>query len=452
MSDHLNFNNEAEQGLIGELLVAPQLVIEIKSAYPNIEDFFFDLRHRAVFEAMLETGSSNLAVLIPHLRGVKQLEAVGGASYLVAISNKAAGIGIAALQYAELLKSDFVKRRLRQVSIEISDLASSEPDAATALEQAEKRIMAIGSEIQSDSDLDATALMQLVMDEMDQAVNNKGSIQGLETGYRDFDRMTNGMRAGQVIVIAARPGAGKTSLAMNIAERVAVDKKQPVGVFSLEMTAVELMHRMVCSRARVDSQRARDGNLDDRDKPKLFTAINQIAKAPIHICEKSGLTISQLAARARRMVSRQKIKLLIIDYLQLMTSRLKENGNARITEISNGVKVMAKDLKLPVIILSQLNRDCEKENRKPRLSDLRESGSIEQDADIVMLLHPQEKKKDEDFQRVEALIPKHRGGPVGKIDLLFCRELTRFESASPVSDVPTEPEPETQYGRPYNDA
>lgn len=439
MSDHLNFNNEAEQGLIGEMLAAPQLIIEIKSEYPNIEEFFFDLRHRAIFEAMLQTNSGDLAVLLPHFRGNKQLESVGGAPYLVGLANKAAGIGIAAQQYAELLRDDFVKRRIRQVSVEINDLASSEPDASGALEEAEKRIMRIGSEIQSDSDLDTVALMDLVMEEMDQAMINKGSIQGLKTGFRDFDRMTNGVRGGQVIVIAARPGAGKTSLAMNIAEQVAVENKEAVGVFSLEMTATELMHRMVCSRARIDSQRARDGNLAERDKPRLLTAINQIRKAPIHICEKSGLTIAQLGARARRMVSRHKIKLLIIDYLQLMTSRLKENGNARITEISNGVKILAKDLKIPVILLSQLNRDCEKENRKPRLSDLRESGSIEQDADLVMLLAPQELKKGDTYQKVEALIPKHRGGPVGKIDLLFHRELTRFESASPVGDVPTEP-------------
>ncbi len=434
MNETIQFNNEAEQGLIGELLAAPQLVIEIKSEYPNVEEFFFDFRHRAIFEAMIETGSSDLALLYPHLKGAK-LEAVGGISYLAGMLNKAAGIGPQAQQYAEVLKNDFVKRRLHRVSVEISNLADNELDAAAALEQAEKRIMDIGADVQSDSDLDTKALMGLVMDEIDRAVASKGSVNGLATGFPDFDRMTNGLRGGQMFVLAARPGAGKTSLAMNIAEYVAIEKKEPVGVFSLEMPAVELMHRMVCSKARVDSQRARDGMLGDRDQPKLFNAINAIGKAPIHICEKSGLTIGQLSARARRMKSRFKIKLLVIDYLQLMTSRLKENGNARITEISNGVKVLAKDLNIPVILLSQLNRDCEKENRKPRLSDLRESGSIEQDADIVMLLAPGEIKPGEVYQTVEALIPKHRGGPVGKIDLLFQRELTRFESAARKMDA-----------------
>lgn len=438
MSDILHFNKEAEEGLIGELLAAPQLVIEIKSEFPNVEDFFFDGRHRMVFTAMLETGSSDLAVILPHLRGAQQLDSVGGASFLVGLSNKAAGLGIQAQRYAELLKSDFVKRKIREVSVEINDLAGSEPDAATALAECEKRIMSIGAHIQSDSDLDTKALMNLVMDEMDRAVANKGVINGLETGFHDLDRMTNGFRGGQVIVIAARPSAGKTSLAMNIVENVALEKKEPVGVFSLEMTAVELMHRMVCSKARVDSQRARDGNLNDRDQPRLLSAIKSIRTSPIHICEKSGLTIGQLSARARRMKSRYGIKLLVIDYMQLMTSRLKENGNARITEISNGIKVLAKDLNVPVIVLSQLNRDCEKENRKPRLSDLRESGSIEQDADIVMLLAPGEIKPSETYQKVDVLIPKHRGGPVGKIELLFQRELTRFESASRVAEVPYE--------------
>lgn len=429
MSDVLNFNNEAEMGLLGEMLAAPNLVVEIKSEYPNVEEFFFDMRHRAIFDAMLETGSCDLAVLQPHLRGINQLEAVGGIGYLLSLSNKAVGIMPAAQQYAELLKNDFVRRRLRQVSVEINDIAGSESVAMDALEACEKRIMAIGSEVQSDSDLDTRALMDLVMDEMDEAMKNKGSIVGLQTGFHDFDRMSNGLRGGQMFVIAARPAAGKTSLAMNIVEYVAIDKKEPVGVFSLEMPAVELMHRMVCSKARVDSQRARDGNLSAFDQPRLLSAIKAIRSAPIYICEKSGLTISQLSARARRMKSRYKIKLLVIDYLQLMSSRSKENGNARITEISNGVKTLAKDLNIPIIILSQLNRDCEKENRKPRLSDLRESGSIEQDADIVMLLAPGEIKPGE-MQKVDALIPKHRGGPVGKIELLFQRELTRYESSA----------------------
>lgn len=438
IQEKIQFNNEAEQGLLGAMLVNPQLIVEVKSEFPSVDEYFFDYRHRAIFSAMLETQTGDLAILQPYLRDINQLESVGGISYLAALSNRATGIHLEAQRYAELLKNDYVKRRLQQVSIEITHLAENERESGSALEQSEKLIMAIGMSSQSDSDLDTPALMQGVMTEMEAAINNQGKIRGIETGFHDLDRMTNGLKGGQMIVIAARPGVGKTSLAMNIAEHVAVDGRSPTGVFTLEMTAAELMHRMVCARAKVDSQRAQDGMLSNDDQPRLFSAINQIGKAPLHICEKSGLTIGQLGARARRMSQRYRIKLLVIDYLQLMTSRLKENGNARITEISNGIKTLAKDLNIPVIVLSQLNRDSEKDGRKPRLSDLRESGSIEQDADIVILLAPDEIKPQEAYQKVQALIPKHRGGPVGKLDLLFNRSLTRFESASKVHDVPTE--------------
>jgi replicative DNA helicase len=278
-----------------------------------------------------------------------------------------------------------------------------------------------------------------------------GALTGLGTGFPDLDKMTSGMHGGEMIVIAARPSMGKTSLAMNIAEAVAIDQKQPVGVFSLEMTAESLVLRMLCSRSRVNLRNIRDGFLAERDFPKLTGAAGKLANAPLFIDDSAGLSILQLRAKARRMYQQHGIKLFVIDYLQLLnaSSQKIENRQQEIAQISNGIKALAKELDVPVIVLAQLNRELEKDkNRKPRLSDLRESGAIEQDADLVGLLYKPdaEKAEDEDGggqQDVEAvpvnlLIAKQRNGPTGDVCMTFLKSYTRYESASKVADVPAE--------------
>jgi len=256
--------------------------------------------------------------------------------------------------------------------------------------------------------------------------------------------MTSGLHGGEMIVIAARPSMGKTSLAMNIAEAVAVDQKLPVGVFSLEMTAESLVLRMLCSRARVNLRDIRDGFLADRDFPKLTLAAGKLAGAPLIIDDTPGLSILQMRARARRMAQQHGIKLLVVDYLQLLhsTARRAENRQQEIADISNGVKALAKELNVPVVVLSQLNRELEKDkDRKPRLSDLRESGAIEQDADLVALLYkPSRGEEDEPATQAESdavpvnlLIAKQRNGPTGDVHLTFLKGYTRFESAAKVS-------------------
>jgi replicative DNA helicase len=244
---------------------------------------------------------------------------------------------------------------------------------------------------------------------------------------------------------------GKTSLAMNIAEHVSIDEKQPVGVFSLEMTAESLVLRMLCSRSRVNLRNIRDGFLAERDFPKLTGAAGKLANAPLFIDDSAGLSIFQLRAKARRMYQQHGIKLFVIDYLQLLnaSSQKIENRQQEIAQISNGIKALAKELNVPVIVLAQLNRELEKDkNRKPRLSDLRESGAIEQDADLVGLLYKVESEKADDddgggAQDIEAvpinlLIAKQRNGPTGDVNLTFLKSYTRYESASKVSDVPAE--------------
>jgi replicative DNA helicase len=257
------------------------------------------------------------------------------------------------------------------------------------------------------------------------------------------------LHGGEMVVVAARPSMGKTSLAMNMAEHVAIEEKLPVGVFSLEMTSESLVLRMLCSRSRVNLRNVREGFLAERDFPKLTGAAGKLANAPLFIDDSSGLSILQLRAKARRMFQQFGIKLFIVDYLQLLhsTARRAENRQQEIADISSGIKSLAKELNVPVIVLSQLNRELEKDkDRKPRLSDLRESGAIEQDADVVCLLYKPSREEDEtageeaEATPVNLLIAKQRNGPTGDVHLTFLKQYTRFESAAKVTDddVPVE--------------
>src|SRR5439155_6076265 len=279
----------------------------------------------------------------------------------------------------------------------------------------------------------------------------QGMLTGLGTGLVDLDKMTSGLHEGEMIVIAARPSMGKTSLAMNLAEHAAVELRLPVGVFSLEMTADSLVLRMLCSRARVNLRNIRHGFFETQDFPKLTSAAGKLANAPLFIDDSSSLSILQLRAKARRMAQQYGIKLFVIDYLQLLhsTARRAENRQQEIADISNGIKALAKELKVPVIVLSQLNREMEKDkNRRPRMSDLRESGAIEQDADLVgLLFKPNANDDDENNANADAdatpvtlFIAKQRNGPTGDVHLTFLKPYTRFESAAKISgdDVPAE--------------
>jgi replicative DNA helicase len=283
--------------------------------------------------------------------------------------------------------------------------------------------------------------------------NRQGELGGIATGFTDLDKMTDGLHAGEMIVIAARPSMGKTSLAMNIAENVVLNQKLPVGVFSLEMTADSLVLRVLCSQARVNLRSIREGFMSEGDFAKLRYGVDKLSSAPLFIDDTPGLSILQMRARARRLWQQYGIKLFVIDYLQLLRStakRAQENRQQEIADISNGIKALAKELKVPIIVLSQLNREFEKEKgRKPRMSDLRESGSIEQDADVVGLLYKPSASDEEeagavveepDGVPVNLLIAKQRNGPTGDVNLTFLKTYTRFESAAKVSDedVPRE--------------
>ncbi len=326
-----------------------------------------------------------------------------------------------------------------------------EGEVDALLDEVERDILRISESRAQTGAMTTKDLVNKAIGTIENFFSRKGTLTGLATGFADLDRMTDGLHGSEMIVIAARPSMGKTSLAMNIAEHVVLEQKLPVAVFSLEMSAESLVLRMMCSIARVNLRSIREGFMSESDFPKLTSAAGRLANAPLFIDDSAGLSILQLRARARRLQQMHGVKLFVVDYLQLLHStarRSQENRQQEIADISSGIKALAKELKVPVMVLSQLNRELEKDkSRKPRLVDLRESGSIEQDADLVGLLYKAERGRRRRRSRIEEadglpvilLIAKQRNGPTGDVNLTFLKSYTRFESAAKVSDedVPT---------------
>jgi replicative DNA helicase len=445
---------EAEQGVLGCVLLSPNECLgECIEKFKGGSEVFYDWRHRTIYEALVEMFDAKQAIdlitLQQRLKDRQQLDAVGGLAYLSSLPD--AVPSAANLEYyREIVREKFILRKMIQTCTEVvGRVYEHEGEVDALLDEVERDILHI-----SEARVEATTntIKQLVHQAITTIENfhqRQGMLTGIGTGFLDLDKMTSGLHNGEMVVIAARPSMGKTSLAMNIAEHVAIDLRLPVGVFSLEMTAESLVLRMLCSRSRVNLRNIRDGFLAERDFPKLTGAAGKLANAPLFIDDTSGLSILQLRAKARRMAQQYGVKLFVVDYLQLLhsTARRAENRQQEIADISNGIKALAKELKVPVIVLSQLNRELEREkNRKPRLSDLRESGAIEQDADLVALLYKPSSGDDEDGGQeqdavpVNLLIAKQRNGPTGDINLTFLKSYTRFESAAKISgdDIPAD--------------
>lgn len=444
---------EAERGVLGGILQQPESCLP--EAIEKIKvgnEIFYDLRHQTLYQAMVDMWAAKIPIdlitLQANLKNSRQLENVGGFSYLVGLPDYSSCP--ANLEYyIEIVMEKYLLRKVIQTCAGIvGRVFDYEGRVDALLDEVERDILHISQNRAAQEMPDARALVQNAIAKIEQYHQNKGALNGIATGYHDFDRMTTGLHEGEMIVIAARPSVGKTSLAMNIAEHVAVDKNIPVGVFSLEMSADQLMLRMLCSRAKVDIRKIREGFFAQQDFPKLTGAAAKIAAAPLFIDDSSALPILHLRAKARRMWQQHGIKLFVVDYMQLLNSptRKNENRQQEVAEISGGLKALAKELKVPIIVLSQLNRELEKRQAgsSPRLSDLRESGAIEQDADLVGLLYRDDKsegeKTDETSANVEQIklyIAKQRNGPTGDIDLTFIRNMTRFESTSKIK--PDEP-------------
>ncbi len=446
---------EAEQGVLGCVLLEPQecLPLCIQRLKLN-EEIFYDVRHQVIYKTLIEMYDKKNVIdpvtVLQRLKDNKLLETAGGVVYVTSLPDatpSAANLDY----YLTIVRKKYLLRKMIHTCTEaISNIYNFSGDVEELLDDVETKVLRVSEERVEESVDSVKDLVKKAIEQIEHYHQNKGMFSGITTGFSEFDKLTLGLQPGEMIVIAARPSVGKTSLAMNIAEHVAVDLKMPVGVFSLEMTSESLILRTICSRARVNLKNIREGFLSDRDFPKIVNAASKLSSSPLFIDDTSNMSILELRAKARRMAQRHGIKLFVIDYLQLLYSssfRAKESRQQEIAEISRGIKSLAKELNVPIIVLSQLNREIEKEkNRKPRLSDLRESGAIEQDADLVGLLYQPNKKEEEDEEesggneaiQINLFIAKQRNGPTGEVNLIFLKQFTRFENLLKIAseDVP----------------
>ena len=441
---------EAEQGVLGCVMLSPndcmgQCIEKFKSEV----EVFYDLRHQTIFSALVEMYDSREAIdvitLQQRLKNKQLLEEVGGITYLAALPDTVPSSANLSFYLDIVLEKSLLRKMIHTCTDVVGRVYDYEGEVDALLDEVERDILRISeSRVQSQT-ITIKELVKKAITTIEDFHQRQGVLTGVGTGFADFDKMTSGLHGGEMVVIAARPSMGKTSLAMNIAEYVAIEQRLPVGVFSLEMTSESLVLRMLCSRSRVNLRNVREGFLAERDFPKLTGSAGKLANSPLFIDDSSALSILQLRAKARRMSQQYGIKLFVIDYLQLLhsTARRAENRQQEIADISSGVKSLAKELNVPIIVLSQLNRELEREkNRKPRLSDLRESGAIEQDADVVGLLYKPSSgdeeesatAAEEDAVPVNLLIAKQRNGPTGDVNLTFLKSYTRFESAAKMSD------------------
>src|SRR5437870_6844043 len=432
---------EAEQGVLGSMLISPRETISECVEKIN-EEYFYVPAHQTIYNLLVDLWNAGQAIdLITFtqvLRDRNLLETVGGAAFVTSLFTfvpTAANVQY----YLDIVRDKYILREIISAATESVRRAYEEQDEVNnLLDEVEQRIFAVGEDRFKGEMLSMKEQVMSTLESIEKLFENKGAITGVSTGFRDLDKLTSGLHSSEMSVIAARPSMGKTALAMNIAEHAAIEVKLPVAIFSLEMSAQQLVQRMLCSRARVNLAKTRDGFLAEADFPKLTHAASKLAEAKIFIDDTAGLTILELRAKARRLKAQHDVRLIIVDYLQLLRStsrRAQDNRQLEISEISAGLKGLAKELKIPIIVVAQLNRQPEQRTGgKPRLSDLRESGSIEQDADLVALLVRPELYEEDEEARVEKageaelIIAKQRNGPVGEIPLTFLKEFTRFET------------------------
>ena len=430
MTDRLPpHNDELEAAFLGCCLLGGRDAVgEVIANHRDVFGYFYDLRHQTlwgVFRDLAEAGQPVDPISAMALLEKRScLENVGGLSYISDLPDKAPSAG-ALDYYAGQLRDLHIKRQSLAACAKVEAAVFGDNTAADVLETLEREMNSIGAE-NAPAEADIKALVQSAIGDIEDAHRNQGRPQGLSTGLSDLDRLTHGLRPGQFFVIGAGTSVGKTSLALNVAEYVALDCKLAVGFMELEMTAKELTLRLLSCRSGIALEKLLSGDLCEANFHAMTTATSAIAKAPMFIADESGITVSQLRAKARRMHRRHKLALLIVDYIQLIRpARANPSRNVEVSEVSSSLKALAKELSIPVIALSQLNRNSQSEGREPSLRDLRDSGSIEQDADIVGLLH--RPKPEESL--VQLHIAKHRQGPTRKIGLTFFGETFRFRTA-----------------------
>ncbi len=427
---------DAEMSLLGAVLIDEEVLADV-AEMTGAHDFY-DKRHQMIYGAMMRLYERHrpvdLLTLTEELKKKSELETVGGSAYLSELTNYVPTAAHAEA-YAELVTQKAVRRRLIKASADISELGYNE-DTSTQelLEKAEAELFSVSDQSLKQDLVSIESILTESFDRIEELHRNKGQLRGIRTGYRDLDNMTAGLQRSDLIILAARPAMGKTTLVTNLAYNVATIAKLPVLFFSLEMSKEQLIDRMLSDASGVDSWNIRTGNLSDDDFSKISEAMGEMAEAPIFIDDTPGLSILEMRTKARRAAHDQPLGLIIVDYLQLMQTNGNYAGNRvqEVSEISRGLKLIARELNVPLIALSQLSRSVESRTPPiPQLSDLRESGSIEQDADIVSFIYrPGYYEPDNpDVKNItDLIIAKHRNGPVGKVQLYFHPERLRFMS------------------------
>lgn len=429
-------NLDAEKSLLGAVLADKNAIIKIIDIV--VPDDFYDGRHAIIFEAMLELFDKrrpiDLITLSETLESAKNIEQIGGSGYLAEIASSTPSASNIE-HYGQIIRDKAILRRLIEASAKIGDLGhNEEQDVTDTLDQAEQSLFAVSQKFLKDKFIPVKDILTEAFDRIDKIHRDKekGALRGVSSGFKDIDALTAGFQKSDLIIVAARPSMGKTSFALNLAEHVAIEEKIPVGVFSLEMSKEQLIDRLLSSQAGVDSWKLRTGNLSDDDFPRIGYAMGVLSEAPLFIDDSPGANIMEIRAKARRLQMEHGLGLLIVDYLQLMEGRSRSGDANRvqeISEISRSLKGLARELDVPVIALSQLSRAVEhRDDKRPQLSDLRESGSIEQDSDLVMFLYREDYyDRNTDKKGItEILLKKHRNGPTGMCELYFQPEQMRF--------------------------
>lgn len=430
-------NTEAEASLLGAMLIDGDAIVKVADLL-TAEDFY-DERHRHIYAAAKRLYDKHKPVdvltLADELKNSQLLDVVGGAAYLSELTNFVPTAAHAS-NYAEIVATKAMRRRLIKASQDITNLSYNEEESLQSLiELAEARLFEVSQQHTSQDVISLEQVLHESFERLDELHKDKGTIRGVPTGFKDLDNILAGLQRSDLFILAARPAMGKTAMVLNLAHNVAVLAKQPVLIFSLEMGKEQLVDRMLARESGVDAWALRTGNLSDADFEKIGHAMGTLSEAQIYIDDSPGITVSDMRTKARREAHQRPLGLVIVDYLQLMSGGAKFGGDGNrvqeISEISRGLKGIARELNVPVVALSQLSRSVESRHPQiPQLADLRESGSIEQDADVVAFLYREEYyNPDTDKKNImEVHIRKHRNGPTGNIDLYFDREKQRIRS------------------------
>jgi replicative DNA helicase len=428
---------EAEMCLLASMMLDKEMIGQIVQIVDR--EVFYQADHQVIYDVLVKLYEQNRpidAVIVREELAKRQLlEEVGGVAYLAQILNSVPSAAHGA-HYASIVREKGMLRQLIAASNDIlRDAYAPHEQADIVLDKAEKKIFEIAQKKVGG----AMVPMETVLHEVFEMIENRGQA-GVPTGFYDMDEMLNGLQPGEMIIVAARPSMGKTAFAMNLIEHIAADARLPVAVFSLEMSKQQLAQRMLCSRGEIDAHKLRKGLLNAEEYTKLATVVGELAKAPIWVDDSPGLTPLELRAKCRRLKLQHDVRCIMIDYMQLMDNPGPESRQQQISEISRGIKAVARELNVPVIALSQLNRASEgRDGHRPRMSDLRESGSIEQDADVICLLHREDyyRMQEPDFQPdniAEVIVAKQRNGPTGTVKLTFLNKSTRFVNLAVQND------------------